>query len=292
MHEGLIIKGISGFYYIKADSKIYECKARGIFRKNEILPTVGDYVEFSISDENNLTGMIEKIKPRKNFLVRPPVANIDKLITVFSVKSPALDLMLLDKLIIKAAEIGIKPIICINKMDLSPNGFEAVKCYENAGFETLFISAARGIGIDNLKEKMKGKVSILAGPSGVGKSTIVNALDIDVSVKTGEVSNKIDRGKHTTRHVELFEIKSGGYIADTPGFTALGIETIISDKLKNLYPEFQESASKCRFTGCTHISEPDCGVKETLNDDKIDKGRYERYIEIYKTIKENERYHK
>lgn len=288
MHEGLIVKGIGGFYYVKAGSKVYECKPRGIFRKNEILPTVGDRAEINITDESKQTGIIEKILPRKNSLIRPPVSNIDQIIIVIAVKSPGPDFMLVDKLIIKAEEIGTKPVICINKMDLCPDGFEQIKCYERAGYETLYISAVKGIRIDKLKEKMKGKISILAGPSGVGKSTIINALDINVSAKTGDVSDKIERGKHTTRHVELFGINGGGYIADTPGFSALGIG-IISDKLQNFYPEFQEYINDCRFTGCTHISEPDCGVKKALNDTKIDAGRYERYIELYKTIKESER---
>ncbi|MGE5329050.1 MAG: ribosome small subunit-dependent GTPase A [Deltaproteobacteria bacterium] len=290
MQEGQIIKGIGGFYYVKEGAEIYECKARGALKKGEFILAVGDNVEFIVNDEVKLIGVIEKVKPRKNFLIRPPVSNIDQLIIVFSVKSPAPDFMLLDKLIIKAAEIGIKPIICINKIDLSPDGFKEIECYENAGYETVLVSAVKGLGIEKLKEKMKDKISILAGPSGVGKSTIVNALNINALVKTGAISNKIERGKHTTRHVELFEIKDGGYIADTPGFTFLNIEEVSSEKLQSYYPEFDNHLEKCRFKGCSHVSEPDCGIKEALKDNEIDNQRYDRYVELYKTLKEVEKY--
>lgn len=292
MQEGLIVKGIGGFYYLKAGLEVYECKPRGIFRKNDILPLVGDRAEFTVNDETENTGVIEKILPRKNSLIRPPVSNIDQIIIVIAVKAPEPDFMLVDKLVIKAEEIGTKPVICVNKIDLCPGEFEQIKCYEKAGYETLYVSAVKGIGIDKLKEKMQDKISILAGPSGVGKSTIINALNINVSAKTGDVSGKIERGKHTTRHVELFGIKGGGYIADTPGFSALGIENIISNRLQSFYPEFKEYINDCRFSGCTHINEPDCGVKNALNDTKIDAGRYERYIELYKSIKESEKYRK
>lgn len=292
MQEGIIIKGIGGFYYVRSYSGVFECKPRGIFRKGELVPTVGDLVEFSINDESNLIGVIEKIKPRKNLLERPAVSNIDQLIIVFAVKSPEPDYMLLDKLLIKAVEIGIEPVICMNKIDLCPSGFNGLKGYENSGFKILFVSASAGIGIDKLKETARKKVSILAGPSGVGKSTIINALNINVSVKTGDISSKIERGKHTTRHVELFETEDGGYIADTPGFSVLNISTIYSDKLKDYYPEFDNYIESCRFTGCTHISEPDCGVKEALQVEEIDRQRYERYIELHKILKKVERFKK
>lgn len=292
MLEGLILKGIGGFYYVKSDSEIYECKPRGIFRREEVTPVVGDRVEFSIVNEASKEGVIERIYPRKSLLIRPPVANVDQVILTFAVKLPDPDLLLLDKMIIKAISLDIRPVICINKIDLDTDQsfINMFRYYSKAGFEVIYASASEGFGIENLMSIIGGKLSILAGPSGVGKSTIVKKLFPDERVVIGSLSDKIERGKHTTRHVELFEAVEGGYLADTPGFTSFSIDDITSISLGNYYPEFRDYYRNCRFAGCSHISEPSCAVKSAVEKQYIDSGRYERYKKLYEQLKQKERY--
>lgn len=278
--KGIIIKGIGGFYYVKdADSTVYECKARGIFRKNNIKPTVGDYVEFE-------KGSINEIYPRKSHLIRPSVANIDNLIIVIAAANPSPDYFLTDKLIVAALASGITPIVCINKTDLAEDT-DIVNIYSKAGFEVISICAEKKLGIESVERIINGKVSAFAGLSGVGKSSILNLLS-DAAAQTGEIS-RINRGKHTTRHVELFDIGNNSFILDTPGFSSLAITEICdvkAEELEQYYPEFHTIEDDfCRFKGCSHINEPDCAVKRLVQSGSISIERYNNYTELYNQLK-------
>lgn len=278
---GIIIKGIGGFYYVKtADSDVYECKARGIFRKENIKPAIGDRVEIEIE---NSKGSIVKIHERRTFLVRPPVSNIDNLMIVVAAKNPDPNLFLIDKMIVTAEYRGITPIICINKTDLS-DGAELEKIYENTGYRVLRVSTYENKGIDELKQLLKGKITAFAGLSGVGKSSILNKIMPDAA-KTGEISSKIKRGKHTTRHIELFETNDGGFLLDTPGFSSFELENIPADELQNYFPEMHDLDKQCRFKGCAHKNEPDCAVKEKLQSGELSPQRYENYLAMYDILK-------
>ena len=279
---GIIIKGIGGFYYVAAEGAVYECKARGVFRKERITPAIGDKVEISVK---NGKGAIEKIFPRISHLIRPAVANIDTLMLVIAAASPEPNLFLIDKMLINAEVNNIKPIICINKTDL-PEYDELQKIYMNAGYQIVTISAIEKDCKDKLMPYLKNHVTAFAGLSGVGKSTILSDILGD-ELETGSVSEKIQRGRHTTRHVELFALKEGGYVLDTPGFSSLEITDISNIKPEELAGFFPEMAgiSGCRFRGCSHINEPDCEVKKQLEEGKIMPSRYESYTELYKTLK-------
>ncbi|MCC8169810.1 MAG: ribosome small subunit-dependent GTPase A [Oscillospiraceae bacterium] len=278
--NGIIIKGIGGFYYVKtADDNIYECKARGIFRKEHIMPMIGDRVSIDISGGK---GSITEISPRTTQLVRPPVANIDTLVLVVAAASPDPNLFLLDKMLVNAEINGIEPMICINKTDLVQRADleEIYKCYT-----VIYVSAEKREGIDKLSSLIKDRVSAFAGLSGVGKSSLLNLIT-DSEMETGSVSKKINRGRHTTRHVELMELSTGGFVLDTPGFSSLEIDSIKADELQNYFPEMAEVKNDCRFRGCSHINEPDCAVKRLLNSKGIAQSRYESYKELYNTLKQ------
>ncbi len=280
--NGIIVKGIGGFYYVRtADKSEYECKARGVFRKEHIIPMIGDRVE--IETMSNGKGSIVKIHERTSSLVRPPVANIDTLILVVAAASPEPSLFLIDKMLINAEIGGIKPIICINKTDLTLRE-DIENIYKTAGYEVFMTSAENNKGIERLNEIIKNKITAFAGLSGVGKSSLLSLIT-NKEIETGEVSEKISRGKHTTRHVELFELSDGGYVLDTPGFSSLEIEGIKADELWKYFPEMLECNEQCRFRGCSHINEPDCAVKELLNNGKLVESRYESYKEIYQKLK-------
>lgn len=278
--KGIIVKGIGGFYYIKeSQGNVYECKARGVFRKNNIKPTVGDVVDF----EN---GSINKIYERKSYLIRPSVANIDNLIIVIAAANPAPDLLLADKLIVAALSSDINPVICINKTDLADYD-KILMTYTSAGFDVVTVSAKDGDGIEKLKHYITGKVSAFAGLSGVGKSSILNLLG-KKNAEIGEIS-RINRGKHTTRHVELYDVGDDTFILDTPGFSSLAINEICSitaDELSSYYPEFDNVSEECRFKGCSHLNEPDCAVKKLLDEGVIARERYHSYKELYTTLKD------
>lgn len=279
--NGTIVKGIGGFYYVKtADGEIYECRARGVFRKENVKPYIGDVVEISVE---NGKGAVEKILPRKNCLIRPPVANIDLLVIVTAVASPEPNMMLIDKLLINCEINGIKPIICINKTDVKSD--ETIReIYKETGYPIVSVCASEERGFDELIPYIKGKTSALAGLSGVGKSTILNLLT-DTIQETGSVSDKIQRGRHTTRHVELLDLKCGGYVLDTPGFSSFEVCDIKAGDLYRYFPEMAEVGDNCRFKGCSHINEPDCAVKELLSEGKLHSSRYESYKEIYNQLK-------
>lgn len=292
--QGKIVKGIAGFYYIEThDEKIYECKAKGIFRKDNVKPLVGDNVCIDIIDEENKKGNITEIIPRKNRLLRPPVANVDQAVILFAIVKPDPNYNLLDRFLIMMRQQNLPVIICFNKQDIATEEEqqELYNAYEKCGYKVLFISVKEDKGLDELKELLRGKTTTLAGPSGVGKSSLLNKLVPDALMQTGELSRKIDRGKNTTRHSELFyvsELSEGEddtYLFDTPGFTSLNLNDVTTDNLMQYYPEFEEFEPECRFGGCSHIAEPDCGVKNALSEGKISAVRYENYKIIYEDLK-------
>ena len=273
---GIIVKGIGGFYYVKTESgEVVETRARGLFRKDNVKPMIGDRVTV---EGNALT----KIEPRKNSLVRPPVANIDNLVIVSAAASPDPDFKLIDKMLVNAEIAGIKPVICINKTDLADYS-EIEKAYTLAGYPVISVSAKENWGVEKILPLLKDKTTAFAGLSGVGKSSILNILT-GSEMETGNVSEKIQRGKHTTRHVELIELKEGGFVLDTPGFSSLEVDNVKASELWQYFPEFE--ADECRFKGCAHINEPGCKVKEKLNNGEIAQSRYESYCEFYEILKQ------
>jgi ribosome biogenesis GTPase len=279
---GTIIKGIAGFYYVKVDDVIFECKARGKFRFDELTPIVGDKVDIDV--KNNM-GIIEKVLPRSSELIRPTVANVTQAFVVFSIKNPDIHLDLLNKFLALCEYNNLKTIVCLNKVDLVENEEyqEIVDYVTKLGYEVVFLNAKEGKGIDELNYRLSKNVTVLCGPSGAGKSTLLNKLCGINHMKTGEVSNKIGRGKHTTRHSELIGV-SDGFIVDTPGFSNIDISFIEKDQLQYCFPEFKDYILNCRFTGCVHHKEPDCAVKRAVEENAISKDRYEFYIKTLEEI--------
>lgn len=291
--QGKIVKGIAGFYYIHVvGSGVYECKAKGAFRKERIKPLVGDRVEIEILDEEEKIGNIIKILPRKNELIRPAAANIDQALVVFAAVKPSPHFNLLDKFLVMMERKQIPVILCFNKEDLADDSQidRLSKAYESCGYPCIFVSALENRNIEELRKLLKGKATVIAGPSGVGKSSIINILQPMAKMETGEISRKIERGKHTTRHSELFVIEEGTYIMDTPGFSSLYANDFEKEELKQYFPEFREYEGKCRFHGCHHVHEPGCAVKEALSRNMISDVRYKSYTEMYQEIKEKRRY--
>ena len=291
MIEGRIIKGIGGFYYIETEKGLYECRARGIFRKNKITPLVGDFVKISVVDEDNKKGVVEEIQERKTELVRPPIANVNKALIVFAVKNPTPHLSLLDRFIVLAERENLEIVIILTKIDLDDdNTFEKIKnIYEPCGYKVIGVSNLENKNIDKVKEELKDNTVVFAGPSGVGKSSLLNQIDSNFQLKTGDVSDKIKRGKHTTRHAELFEIKFGGMVADTPGFSSLTLDDIEDIDLKDYFIEF-EDYDDCKFgSRCIHQNEPNCAVKEAVENGEIPKERYESYIQLLNEIRQGKR---
>lgn len=287
MLDGVIIKGIGGFYYIRTERGIVETKARGKFRNKSLIPIVGDRVKVSITDEAELKGSLDEIMPRKNSFIRPPVANIDRIIITFAAKDPEPNLRLVDKLTVTALSAGVSPAICINKVDIAPKEAEELaEIYRLAGFPVVLSSSVTGEGKDELIELISGKVTAFAGNSGVGKSSILNGILGGEQMETGSISDKIKRGRHTTRHVELLQLPFGGYAFDTPGFSSFEVEGLKASELERYFPEFDEYLGGCRFGGCAHINEPDCAVKDALSEGKIAMSRYESYCELYDTLKQ------
>ena len=291
--KGKIIKGIAGFYYgHDGRSKIYECKAKGVFRNRNIKPLVGDDVEFMVLDEKEGTGNIDAILPRKNKLIRPAVSNVDQAVVVFAVTEPLPNLNLLDRFLVMMERQEIPVIICFNKIDLSGGKeIEELRAiYGPAGYTLHFISTYEAAGLEKLHELIAGKTTVLAGPSGVGKSSITNFLQPEARMETGVVSEKIKRGKHTTRHSELFFVENGTYMMDTPGFSSMYIEDLEPNELKDYFPEFSEYEEECRFLGCIHVGEKVCGVKTAVADGKISRSRYDNYLLLYQELKDKRRY--
>ena len=279
MIKGLILKGIGGFYYIDTENGVYECKARGVFRKNGITPTVGDFVTIKIVDEENKKGNLEEILERRNILIRPAISNVDNFVIVASVISPPFDTFFVDKLIVICEYSNIRPVILINKTDLKYDDVFG-KIYENIGYDVVYTS--KDSDISKIYDVISGGINVFSGFSGVGKSTLLNNLIGDIELETGEVS-KLTRGRHTTRHSELFKINENTYLADTPGFSSLDINFKIED-LGWYFKEFREYS--CKFTGCTHTKEKGCGVLEALENGKINPSRHKSYMQIHEATKE------
>lgn len=290
--QGKIIKGIAGFYYIETEQGLYECKAKGAFRNQKKKPLVGDNVDISIQDEEKKKGNIQDILPRKNQLIRPAVANVDQAVVIFAAASPAPNLNLLDRFLISMERYNIETIICFNKSDLvmEEEKDNLKKIYESCGYQVVFTSVKSDYGLDVIIDLLKGKTTVLAGPSGVGKSSMINYLKPDANMETGQLSQKIERGKHTTRHSELFKLEKDSYIMDTPGFTSLYLDDLEKEELAYYFPEFEKYYKECRFQGCMHLKEPDCKVKEAVEDSYISTSRYENYKLFYDELKNKKRY--
>lgn len=291
--QGKIIKGIAGFYYVHVEKHgIYECKAKGIFRKDHVKPLVGDDVIVDILDETQMLGNIREILPRKSALVRPAVANVDQALVIFAIVKPNPNFNLLDRFLIRMERQKLPTIICFNKQDIaSAQEKEALqKAYETCGYRVCFVSALENEGLDQVRKLLTGKTTTVAGPSGVGKSSLINQLAPKANMATGAISEKIERGKHTTRHSEIIALGDSTYIVDTPGFTSLDISEITKEELGNYYPEFVQYEPYCKFSGCAHISEPSCGVKAAVEEGKISRVRYENYKVLYQELKEIKRY--
>ena len=292
MINGKIIKGIGGFYYVDTENGLYECRARGIFRKNKITPLVGDRVSISVVDEENKKGVVEEIEKRDTELVRPPIANVDKALIVFAIKNPAPNLSLLDRFIVLAEKENLEIVIVFTKVDLDADGelLEELKSiYEVSGYKVISVSNKLKLNIDKIKEELKENTVVFAGPSGVGKSSLLNEVDKNFELKTGEVSDKIKRGKHTTRHAELLKLECGGMVADTPGFSSLTLDDIDESELKEYFIEF-DKYDECRFgSRCIHENEPSCAVKEAVENGDISKKRYESYIQLLNEIRSGKR---
>ena len=291
--QGKIVKGISGFYYVHVEGTgIYECKAKGAFRKQKIKPLVGDQVEIAVLNEAEKLGNVEEILPRKNELIRPAVSNIDMALVIFAAAKPDPNFNLLDRFLCMMEFQKVPVTICFNKTDLVDDAVieEYRAIYEPAGYKVMTTCTKTGEGVSEVKSLLKGKTTTVAGPSGVGKSSLINALQSDVRMQTGVISDKIDRGKHTTRHSEIIPVMENSYIMDTPGFSSMDVPGFEKEDLWTCFPEFREYEPYCKFQGCSHINEPNCGVKDALSEGKISAVRYENYKLSYEELKNIKKY--
>lgn len=291
MIEGIIIKGIGGLYYVSTKEEIVKCKARGLFRKENIKPLVGDNVLIELNDIDDM-GYIMEIKKRENELIRPPVANVNQSIIVFALKDPEPNLWLLDRFLLLSEKENLKAVIVFNKTDLiSEEKLQAVyDVYKSTGYRIIKTSAIEDKGIDELKEVLKNRISVFAGPSGVGKSSLLNSIEPHLELKIGDISDKTKRGKHTTRSSSLLTLSFGGFVVDTPGFSSLDLNFIDENELEEFFPEIYESGIDCRFNDCKHNKEPGCNVKIELEEGNISRGRYENYLSFLEEIKNSRRY--
>ncbi len=289
--QGFIIENISNLYQIKNENKVYEATARGKFKKDDITPVVGDFVQFEIVDEENKKAVITEIEERKVYIKRPKLANITQLIFVLSSKEPKPDLLMLDKQLAFAEFLNIKSVIILNKIDLDKkHEFTQIEnTYKKIGYKVLQTNAKEKIGIEELKEVMQNEVNAFSGNSGVGKSTLINGIFKDNITQEGEISKKNKRGKNTTTAIKMYELEKNTWIADTPGFSTFEIEEIESKDLDKYFKEFQDKLVNCEFIGCTHIKEQNCGIKNAVEEGRINVGRYERFCKIYEELKEKEK---
>lgn len=291
--QGKIIKGIAGFYYIYAeDGNVYECKAKGIFRKDNFKPLVGDNVEITVLNEEEKEGSVTSILPRRNSLIRPAVANVDQAFLIFAMENPKPNFLLLDRFLIMMEQQEIPAVICFNKKDVGDKD-EMEKLYEiytGCGYRVVLSSTYEGEGMDEIREILNGKTTVVAGPSGVGKSSITNCMQGEVQMETGEISKKLKRGKHTTRHSQVIPVEKNTFLVDTPGFSSLYLTDMKEEELRDYFPEFVMYEPQCRFQGCMHIHEPGCAVKEALSEGKISQQRYDNYLALYEELKEKRIY--
>ncbi|MCG9968462.1 ribosome small subunit-dependent GTPase A [Pelotomaculum terephthalicicum JT] len=286
--QGIVLKAYSGHYFVHDGGCAWECSLRGRFRYEKQQVLVGDRVE--LAPKADRAGVIVKVLSRRSALLRPPVANVDQAIIIFSVREPEPNPGLLDRFLITAVMNQIEPVICFNKIDLIENGEVALVSRYQGVYTVALTSAVTGTGLDSLREKLRGKISVFAGPSGVGKSTILNAIVPELKLKTGRVSEKLKRGKHTTRHVELISLPEGGLVADTPGFSSLDLPDIKLEELAGYFPEMEEYSGDCYFSGCLHDREPGCAVKKAVEQGGIEESRYRQYVEFLQELRGRRRY--
>ena len=283
--QGRIMKALSGFYYVQTEDRLIECKARGRFRKEGITPLVGDRVEVVLDGKK---GMVDQILPRDNCFVRPAVANLDMLVLLVSESIPVTEPFLIDRVTAIAGNQNVPVMICVNKSDLSSRG-ELARIYANAGYKVVTTSAVTGEGVEELREEIRGKTVAFTGNSGVGKSSILNCLSPELAIRTGEVSDKLGRGRHTTRHIELFPLEGDTFVADTPGFSSFDtdqMEIVLKENLQYAFPDFSPYIGKCQFHDCAHLKEPGCAVRRALEEHLIEPTRYESYQKLYEKAKE------
>ena len=291
--KGKIIKGIAGFYYVDDGAgTVVQCRAKGVFRSRKVKPLVGDNVEFDLTDEKDLEGNVTEILPRKNALIRPAAANVDQALVIMAAASPAPNLNLLDRFLVTMEQQKVECCICFNKQDLVDEEWKDKlrESYRNTGYRVLFTSARQGEGLEELCQILTGKTTTVAGPSGVGKSSLINRLQTGISMETSEISTKIERGKHTTRHSELIYVSEDTYIVDTPGFSSIELYGMEKEELQDYFPEFADWEPECRFAGCAHVKERDCGVKTALERGEISRSRYENYCQLYEELKNKRKY--
>ncbi len=291
--QGKIIKGIAGFFYVNVEHEgIYTCKAKGVFRNNSVTPLVGDNVELEVLDQNEMTGNITAILPRRNELIRPASANVDQALVIFAAAEPEPNLNLLDRFLVTMQRQSVETIICFNKRDIvNENEIRLLEeTYEKCGHRVLFASVRRRQGINKIREVLRGKTTVLAGPSGVGKSSLMNELQPEANMETGSISEKIKRGKQTTRHTELIRIEENTFLMDTPGFSSLYVNDMEKEELRHYFVEFTEYEDDCRFLSCSHIKEPGCGVKAALENGLISKIRYDNYVLLYEELQKKKKY--
>lgn len=292
--QGKIVRGIAGFYYVHVkdtaeNGTIYECKAKGIFRKDNRKPLVGDDVEIAVLDVEKALGSITALLPRRSELIRPAVANVDQALVIFAIVKPQPNFNLLDRFLIMMERQQLPVIVCFNKLDIDADGVgeQYQEIYERCGYKTLLVSAGNGQGVEELKRLLHGKTTTVAGPSGVGKSSLVNCFQNSIRMQTGSISEKIDRGKHTTRHTELIAVAEDTYILDTPGFSSLYLADMSKEELQGYYPEFAAYERFCKFAGCAHVNEPVCGVKQAVEEGAVPRMRYENYKLLYEELRTN-----
>jgi ribosome biogenesis GTPase len=294
MPEGRIVKALSGFYYVADGDRVIQCRARGLFKKKDakVNPLVGDWVVYESVSETE--GYIMQVHERKSELLRPPVSNVDQAILVFSLKEPAFSSLLLDKFLVHTEHAGIDSVIVLSKADLATaeEAAEVMRKYERVGYRVIPTSKRDGRGVDELRAELRDRISVFAGQSGVGKSSLINVLFPGIELQTGDVSQKLGRGRHTTRHVELIPLPEGGYVADTPGFSSLEFIGLSELDLARSFRDFEQFADGCKFRGCLHLSEPGCAVREAVETDDIDPARYQHYKQFTEELKDYQRRNK
>ncbi len=292
MIKGRIIKGLSSFYYVKSykNKEVYECRARGILRKDNVSPIIGDEVHITVIDEKEKKGMIEEVLERSTLLIRPPIANVTKALLIFSVKSPDPNLSLIDRFIVLAEKEALSVVLCFNKIELDEQKsyLEYTEMYKRAGYTVIPTSVQQNIGLEAVKKELKNNITVIAGPSGVGKSSLLNKIDPRLNLKTSDISQKLQRGRHTTRYAQLIELDEDSLVADTPGFSSLNLDTLENSELKEYFIEFHEYDHDCKFGfKCIHLNEPGCRIKEAVQKEEISTQRYQSYLQLLGEIMEN-----